>query len=313
MTYDPIKNNVIVAVSGLYNASAVTITLTSGERAKLLDPATHGEYNLGWFNITDYASPHEDPYVEYVRVKSFSATPDVITVQRPNSSNNYNDEGAENVPTTKNVTGKEYAMGMFVTKKILQDIIDDKADLVSPSFTTPNLGEATATSINGVDVSSSINGFDIEKAGESKLSVVEGEVVIQGGGSYTYEFPEKNGTVAMLDDIGGTGISWEEAGTPTKQMEVNKGYVPTSSNQVVFTLPELAAIGNVVRISGYGEGGWKVLQHNAVEIFLGDTATTEGTSGYLESTQRRDSIELVCVQTNLKWNVVSSIGNIRIN
>jgi|GEM_PF-3431105 len=313
MTYDPIKNNVIVSVSGLYNASAVTITLVSGERAKLLDPATHGEYNLGWFNITDYASPHEDPYVEYVRVKSFSATPDVITIQRPSISNNYNDEGTENVPTTKNITGKEYAMGMFVTKKILQDIIDDKADLVSPSFTTPDLGVATADSINGVDINSSISGFDIEKAGESKLSVIEGEVIIQGGGSFTYEFPEKNGTVAMLDDIGGTGISWEVTGTPTKQMVINKGYIPTSSSQVVFTLPELASVGSVLRVSGFGEGGWKILQHNAVEVFIGDTSTTEGTSGSLESTHKRDSVELVCVVEDLKWNVVSSIGNIKIN
>lgn len=313
MTYDPIKNNVIVSVSGLYNASAVTITLVSGERAKLPNPATLGEYNLGWFNITDYASPHEDPYVEYVRVKSFSATPDVITIQRPSSVNNYNDEGSENVPTTKNITGKEYALGMFITKKILQDIIDDKADLVSPSFTTPDLGDATSDSINGVKINSAINGFEIEKAGESKMKVIEGEMIIQGGGSFTYEFPEKNGTVALLDDISGVGISWEEVTTTTKQMAVNKGYVANNANQVVFTLPELATVGSMVKLTGCGDGGWKVLQHNAVEIFLGDTSTTEGTSGSLESTHKRDSIELVCVVADLKWNVVSSIGNIKIN
>jgi CII-binding regulator of phage lambda lysogenization HflD len=58
--------------------------------------------------------------------------------------------------------------------------------------------------------------------------------------------------------------------------------------------------------------GWRIAQSANQQIHFGNQSTTVGAAGYLESTNRRDSIELVCTVADLYWNVVSSIGNITV-
>ena len=73
-----------------------------------------------------------------------------------------------------------------------------------------------------------------------------------------------------------------------------------------------AAVGSVLRVSGITASGWKITQNASGVIHFGKTDTTVGTSGYLQSTLARDSVELVCCVANNEWNVVSSVGNITI-
>lgn len=117
---DPVKNNVNVTVSTTYDAVATSIVLAGGDGAKLPDPVADGEFNLVWYDATVYPDPNDDPNVEIVRVTAVST--DTLTVTR-------NQEGSG--ASTKNTGGSTYKMGLFPTKKLVDDI-DGVVDLLYP-------------------------------------------------------------------------------------------------------------------------------------------------------------------------------------
>lgn len=108
---DPVINFGNLEVSTTYDASATSITLATGEAAKLPDPVADGEFNLTWFDSLNYPAVFNDPNVEIVRVTAI--TGDVLTVTRAQ-------EGT--LSTTKNTSGGEYRMILAPTKKTIDDI-----------------------------------------------------------------------------------------------------------------------------------------------------------------------------------------------
>lgn len=95
-------------------------------------------------------------------------------------------------------------------------------------------------------------------------------------------------------------------------MAVNNGYIANNGATVQLTLPAVAVIGDMIRVTGKGAGGWQIQQNAGQTIYFASQATTTGAGGSLSSTDDRDSIELVCVTANNDWNVLSSIGNITV-
>lgn len=119
---DAVKNFAKVQVSTGYDADDTSIVLAAGEGAKLPAPSTDGNFNLVWWNYTDYRDPSDDPNKEIVRVTA--RTTDTLTVVRPAVGNSYNGEGSENTASTKNTGGKTYMMALVPTYKILKQIAD---------------------------------------------------------------------------------------------------------------------------------------------------------------------------------------------
>lgn len=111
---DAIKNFAKVEVSTGYAAGAVTVVLQAGEGAKLPDPVGDGEFNLVWWDSTNYADPADDPLVEIVRCTARST--DTLTVTRAQ-------EGTAD--TNKNTGGATYKMILAPTKKTIDDIMSD--------------------------------------------------------------------------------------------------------------------------------------------------------------------------------------------
>jgi hypothetical protein len=111
MAYDPVRNFCRVNVNGLYNSTATTIQLALGEGSKLPDPSTEGQYNLVWWNATDYSDPTDDPYKEIVRVTAKSG--DQLTILR-------GQEGT--TAQNHNLSGKSYKMMLTLTKKTYEDL-----------------------------------------------------------------------------------------------------------------------------------------------------------------------------------------------
>lgn len=110
---------------------------------------------------------------------------------------------------------------------------------------------------------------------------------------------------------GGIGITWINV-TSDSNIAINTGIFANKNGTTLgLTLPSTAAIGSIVRITGV-TGAWKVNQNASQQIYFGNMSTTSGITGYIESTHRRDSVELVCVIANNEWNVISSIGNITV-
>lgn len=133
MALDQIKNLTKVNVSTGYSAAATSIVLATSEGGKLPDPAL-GQYNLTWWNVTDFADPSDDPNVEIVRITAKAG--DTITIVR----------GQEGITaTTKNIGGKIYRMGITFTKKMLTDIQTQVQNGVWN--TAPDLGAVNAANL----------------------------------------------------------------------------------------------------------------------------------------------------------------------
>jgi len=107
---DGVVNFGKVAVSIGYDAAATSIVLSSGDGAKLPDPST-ANYNLVWWNVTDYVEAADDPNKEIVRVTAKST--DTLTVTRAQESTS---------ASTKNTAGKTYRMELALTAKMITDI-----------------------------------------------------------------------------------------------------------------------------------------------------------------------------------------------
>ena len=111
----------------------------------------------------------------------------------------------------------------------------------------------------------------------------------------------------------GSGIGWNEITGASQTMAPDQGYVTNNAGLVTLTLPAVAAFGTVINIVGKGAGGWRIAQGAGQQIQVGSTASTVGAGGYVESTNRYDSIELLCTTANTTWTCLGGPqGNITI-
>jgi hypothetical protein len=70
----------------------------------------------------------------------------------------------------------------------------------------------------------------------------------------------------------GAGVKWVAANADVEAV-ANTGYIATNdTTQVKITLPANPAIGEVTRVAGAGQGGWKIAQRDGQSIKLDDMA-----------------------------------------
>lgn len=115
---------------------------------------------------------------------------------------------------------------------------------------------------------------------------------------------------------GGSGTggvnSWVDVTGTSQTMAANTGYLADNAGLVTLTLPSSAVQFSVIRIAGYGSGGWKIAQNTGQNIKIGNQTTTTGTAGSLASTNQYDQLELLCVVANTTWVAMSGWGNITV-
>jgi hypothetical protein len=103
---DNFKNFAKVTVSGVYDAAAVTVALSTGHGAKL--PAA--PFNLSWWLASVYGDPSDDPNVEVVRCTN--KVGDTLTITRAQEST---------AATAKNLVGT-YKMVATLTQKTVAEL-----------------------------------------------------------------------------------------------------------------------------------------------------------------------------------------------
>jgi hypothetical protein len=108
------------------------------------------------------------------------------------------------------------------------------------------------------------------------------------------------------------GTTWSEQTGTTQAMAVNHGYILNNAGVVTATLPATAALGDIVAVVGKGTGGWAIAQNSGQTIHFGNVNTTTGAGGSLASTNRYDSIELICSTANTDFVARNSIGNLTV-
>src|SRR5512144_130660 len=81
-----------------------------------------------------------------------------------------------------------------------------------------------------------------------------------------------NGSTGPTGSAGpaGPGITWEGVTTTSVQAVPNRGYMTNSPSQVTVTLPVSPAVGDIVRVSGIGAGGWKIAQNAGQSVITRD-------------------------------------------
>lgn len=127
----------------------------------------------------------------------------------------------------------------------------------------------------------------------------------------------QTGSNVSVNISGGTGASFSVQ-EPTTVLSsntaaaVNNRYISNSGTRITVTLPATAAVGDVVYIVGSGSGGWKIAQ-NSGQTIHGNSDTTPGTGGSLESGARYNCAELRCVAANSDWVIVNSMGTLTFN
>ncbi len=108
------------------------------------------------------------------------------------------------------------------------------------------------------------------------------------------------------------GVAWTDVTGTTQAMAVDSGYIANNAGLVTLTLPATAVVGDRVRIAGKGAGGWRCGQNAGQTINFGNTATTAGVGGYIDSTNQYDALELLCITANTTWVALSSVGNLNV-
>lgn len=137
---------------------------------------------------------------------------------------------------------------------------------------------------------------------------VGGNIMVVGAGGITTS--GSGNTVTITGS--GAGITWSTVTAATQALVAQNGYVINRATAVTLTLPVTAAVGDTFYITGLGAGGWIIAQNGGQQIHFGASATTVGAGGSLASTNRYNTITLVCSVTNTTFNVLASIGNITV-
>lgn len=92
----------------------------------------------------------------------------------------------------------------------------------------------------------------------------------------------------------------------------NTAYVNDKAALLTMSLPATSAKGDVIILQGYGATGWKITQAANQQILVGNTNTTLGAGGTLSSSDKGDSVSMVCTTANLEWRVFGMVGNLTI-
>lgn len=172
MPLDQVENFVEVNVAGTHSSTETTISLQSGEASNLPDPSG-GEFNLVWFDSTNFSRPSEDSEVEIVRVTGRDTNNDTITVLR----------GQENTTAVAHdTTNSDYVLILAQTAKMIKDV--DAANFSTNSVTVAGNSVAlgSSTAVEYIDLNDTGSSFPIPNTDLSNSSVsIAGNSVALGG------------------------------------------------------------------------------------------------------------------------------------
>jgi hypothetical protein len=184
--------------------------------------------------------------------------------------------------------------------------------LLYSSATNTVGGLASANSATLITSASGVPSWQALTDGQVLIGVTAGSPTaaqITGSGGITVS--SAAGTINISGT--GSGIGWTEVTGTTQSMSADAGYVASNAGLVTMTLPNLAAFGTVINVQGKGAGGWKIAQNAGQTIHFGNVDTTTGATGYLASTNRYDSIQLLCITANTDWAIMTTQGVVTYN
>lgn len=130
-------------------------------------------------------------------------------------------------------------------------------------------GAAGTNGTNGAAGSNGNNGADgfttltLSVAESAGIHCAAGGMKITSGVDTSRDGVLDAGEVTATSYVcnGQSALGWIDVVTPTMQAVSNTGYVADNAAQVTVTLPASPNVGDVVRVSGAGAGGWAIAQN----------------------------------------------------
>lgn len=182
-------------------------------------------------------------------------------------------------------------------------------DVTEANLTLDNIGGTLSVNKGGTGVAS-LTAYAVICGGTTGTGNVQSIASVGSSGQVL----TSNGAGALptFQAASGGGLSWVVETTTSRSAAVNEGVICNNASLVTVTLPDTAAVGDKLRVTGIGAGGWLIAQNASELIHFGNTVTTTGAGGSLASTDDNDAVELVCVVANTEWLVLSSVGNITV-
>lgn len=114
------------------------------------------------------------------------------------------------------------------------------------------------------------------------------------------------GTITISSTTG--SLTWTVI-SASQTLAVENGYICGGGGALSLALPATSAVGDIIEITLDGSTSFTITQTAGQSIKFGSGVTTTGVGGSVTSTQQGDSIRMVCSVANLRWNVLSAIGN----
>lgn len=141
------------------------------------------------------------------------------------------------------------------------------------------------------------------------VTPMAGNIIITGGTGIT-----TTGAGSTLTINGTSGnIAWSVETVDTA-MSSNHGYIPNLAGPINFTLPVSSSVGDIIKITqNIGAINvadvWKINQGAGQSIACSALTSTVGVAGFIRADSiagvvSRASVELVCIEADLKWLVV---------
>lgn len=115
-----------------------------------------------------------------------------------------------------------------------------------------------------------------------------------------------NGAGSITINSTSASANWVDQTTTPVTLAINTSYVADNAGLVTFNMPATVAFGSVFNIVGFGAGGWLIQFNTGQTGHLNSSATTS--AGSFASTERYDSITLVCTVANTTFVAISSSG-----
>lgn len=209
--------------------------------------------------------------------------------------------GGAQVPNPSNITSGSGAPSANMREASVGDIY------VDITAGTAYMCVANTGALNGVTwavlggAAADVNTLSGDSGGN--ISPVAGNIALAGGTGVSTVGTA--GTITF-NVVGGGLKTVVDATGPTNSPAVNTRIVPNTAGLLTINLPAVAAVGDLLQVTGLGAGGW------ILDAAAGDVIHTSGgdtsSGGTLASTNRYDAVRVVCVVANSEWVVESMDG-----
>ena len=175
---------------------------------------------------------------------------------------------------------------------------------INPFYSRLDAYELSASPTGNIDFLTGDSGGAVAPDGSQNVNI------IGGTGATVAGFPLTN---TLQINVSGNGMTWTREAGAAVPCVINHGYINTNAGLTTFTLPLASAVGDIIAIAGESAAGWTIAQNAGQNIQISNVSSSVGVGGSVSSTNRYDSICLVCRVANTTWHAyIAPVGVLKI-